>query len=125
VASRRGGTVAATGLSLYDYRLEVIPPHSTLRLTVHNPPCRYQADAFYGRLIESFAGGARYNERRLDDTDGVRTANCVHCTWHPRPRRAEPAWVPNDAGSGVFARRSLNRNNGRERPVIPLERRLW
>ncbi len=55
---------------LYDYSLAVIPPHSTLVLTVNNPPCAYQADAFYGDLIVSFAGGVRYGERRLDDTDG-------------------------------------------------------
>ena len=41
-----------------------------MMLTVNNPPCAFQADAFYGDLIVSFAGGVRYNERRLDDTDG-------------------------------------------------------
>jgi hypothetical protein len=55
---------------LYDYSLAVIPPHSTMVLTVNNPPCAYQADAFYGDLIISFAGGVRYGDRRLDDTDG-------------------------------------------------------
>jgi hypothetical protein len=55
---------------LYDYRLAVIPPHSTLVLEVNNPPCAYQGDAFWGALIESFANGERYGERRLDDTDG-------------------------------------------------------
>jgi hypothetical protein len=68
---------------LFDYTLTVIPPNSTLTLQVNNPPCKYQADAFYGPLIESFWGGVRYGPRRLDDTDGVRTEQCVRC--HPLP----------------------------------------
>jgi hypothetical protein len=63
---------------LYDYRLAVIPPNSTLVLTVNNPPCAYQGDAFWGDLIESFAGGIRYGERRLDDTDGHGNQWCQH-----------------------------------------------
>jgi hypothetical protein len=62
---------------LYDYALAVIPPNSTLTLVVNNPTCAYQGDAFYGSLIASFAGGARYNERRLDDTESVRRPFCV------------------------------------------------
>jgi hypothetical protein len=62
---------------LYDYALAVIPPNSSLTLTVNNPPCAYQADAFYGNLIVSFAGGVRYNERRLDDTMGNGHNFCV------------------------------------------------
>jgi hypothetical protein len=62
---------------LYDYALAVIPPNSTLTLTVNNPPCAFQADAFYGDLIVSFAGGVRYNERRLDDTLGNGHNFCV------------------------------------------------
>ena len=69
---------------LYDYRLAVIPPNSTLTLTVNNPPCRYQGDAFYGPLIESFAGGVRYGERRLDDTNGVNRERCIRCNPGPR-----------------------------------------
>ena len=62
---------------LYDYALAVIPPNSTLTLVVNNPTCAYQGDAFYGPLIPSFAGGVRYNERRLDDTDSVNRPVCV------------------------------------------------
>jgi hypothetical protein len=68
---------------LYDYRLAVIPPNSTLTLTVNNPSCRYQGDAFYGSLIESFAGGVRYGERRLDDTNGVNQERCKRCNPGP------------------------------------------
>lgn len=68
---------------LYDYRLAVIPPNSTLTLTVNNPSCSYQGDAFDGNLIESFAGGVRYGERRLDDTDGVNRALCIRCNPGP------------------------------------------
>ena len=54
-------------------------------LTVNNPPCGYQGDAFYGDLIVSFAGGVRYGVRRLDDTDGVNHQYCVPVVC-PRPR---------------------------------------
>jgi hypothetical protein len=64
---------------LYDYRLAVIPPNSTLTLTVDNPPCAYQTDAFRGALIESFAGGVRYGPRLLTDSDGVNPTLCQHC----------------------------------------------
>ena len=41
---------------LYDYRLVVIPPNSTLTLTANNPPCAFQSDAFYGALIRVLCG---------------------------------------------------------------------
>jgi hypothetical protein len=62
---------------LYDYQLAVIPPNSTLTLTVNNPTCAYQADAFWGDILYSFAGGQRYGARRLDDTDGNGHNWCV------------------------------------------------
>jgi hypothetical protein len=62
---------------LYDYALAVIPPHSSLTLTVNNPTCAYQADAFYGNLIVSFAGGVRYGSRLLDDTVGHDNNYCT------------------------------------------------
>jgi hypothetical protein len=55
---------------LYDYALAVIPPNSSLVLRVNNPPCAFQADAFYGEILYSFAGGVRYGSRLLDDTFG-------------------------------------------------------
>jgi hypothetical protein len=62
--------------TLYDYALAVIPPNSSLTLTVNVPSCAYEADAFYGDLIVSFAGGVRYNERLLDSADGNGTNYC-------------------------------------------------
>ncbi len=64
---------------LYDYRLAVIPPNSTLVLTVNNPTCAFQSDAFYGPLLESFAGGGRYDKRRLDDDLGNAGRPCSIC----------------------------------------------
>jgi hypothetical protein len=64
---------------LYDYELAVIPPNSTLTLTASNPSCAYQADAFYGNLITSFAGGVRYGSRLLDDIHGNGTNYCNPC----------------------------------------------
>ena len=71
---------------LYDYQLAVIPPNSTLVLTVDTPPCAYQADGFYGNIIYSFAGGVRYNERKLDYYHGNGTNYCtLRCILTPTP----------------------------------------
>ena len=75
---------------LYDYRLAVIPPNSTLVLTVNNPPCAYQGDAFWGDILYSFAGGVRYGERRLDDTDGGGTNYCVRVCPTPTVVKGDP-----------------------------------
>jgi len=66
---------------LFDYTLAVIPPNSSLSFTVDNPPCAYQADAVYGDLLLSFAGGVRYGVRVLASTpDGDGTNYCtLHC----------------------------------------------
>lgn len=50
---------------LYDYHLTVIAPNTTLTLTVNNPPCASQADAFYGSILYSLAGDVRYGSRLL------------------------------------------------------------
>ncbi len=71
---------------LYDYSLAVIPPNSTLVLTVNNPPCAFQADAFYGNLITSFAGGVRYGSRLLDDVNGNGNNYCDHGCPTPQPQ---------------------------------------
>ena len=79
---------------LYDYTLAVIPPNSSLTLTVHNPPCAYQADAFYGDLIVSFAGGVRYGSRLLDDASGHDNAYCPQACLTPLPTATLPGPVP-------------------------------
>jgi hypothetical protein len=79
---------------LYDYQLAVIGPNSTLDLSVSNPPCAYQGDAFWGELIVSFQGGVRYGERRLDDTDGVNTQFCVRQTPTGTPAAGTETPVP-------------------------------
>ncbi len=71
---------------LYDYSLAVIPPNSTLVLTVNNPTCAFQADAFYGNLLTSFAGGVRYGSRLLDDTNGNGNNYCDHGCPTPQPQ---------------------------------------
>jgi hypothetical protein len=71
---------------LFDYVLAVIPPNSTLQLTVDNPSCAYQADAFYGAINYSFAGGVRYASRLLDAFHGNGTSFCsLHCESTPTP----------------------------------------
>jgi hypothetical protein len=79
---------------LYDYRLAVIPPNSMLLLTVANPTCAYQADAFWGDILYSFAGGQRYGPRRLDDSDGLGTNYCKPVCGSPPAATATPARLP-------------------------------
>ena len=66
---------------IFDYKVAVIPPSSTLTLTVNNPPCAFQSDSFYGEMIFSFAGGVRYGSRRL----GGNTSGGAFCTVHCLP----------------------------------------
>ena len=60
---------------LYDYRLAVIPPNSTLTLSALIPTCAYQAYAFYGSLLESFSAGG-YGSRQLGTVSGNGTNYC-------------------------------------------------
>ncbi len=83
---------------LYDHTAATIAPNSTLELSVSNPPCAYQADAFWGAVIPSFAGGQRYGQRRLADSNGG-TDYCgtVQPSATPSPTdtpRATPTLVP-------------------------------
>ena len=86
---------------LYDYRLAIIPPNSTLVLTVNNPPCAYQADAFYGDLLYSFAGGVRYGERLLDDTKGNGNNYCTTQCPGPIPPTNTPTHTPTRTPTSV------------------------
>jgi hypothetical protein len=43
---------------------------------VSEPPCKYQADAFYGSLLQSFANGVRYGSRLLQ---AVHTGGPDYC----------------------------------------------
>jgi hypothetical protein len=80
---------------LYDYRLAVIPPHSTLTLVVNNPTCAFQSDAFYGPLLASFAGGVRYDRRRLADDSGNAGVPCpVNLTATPTGTPPPPTATP-------------------------------
>jgi hypothetical protein len=68
---------------LYDYRLAVIPPNSTLTLTVNNPPCSFQVDAFWGDILYSL-NGQRYGQRLLQDEVHMNGGYCtVHCNVPP------------------------------------------
>jgi hypothetical protein len=93
---------------LYNYVLAVIPPGSALTLTVANPPCAFQVDAFWGPVLFSL-NGQRYGSRLLDDVSrtnsGYCTPRCVppspppgppavlvgHVTWEGRPAQPDPA----------------------------------
>ena len=78
---------------LYDYQLAVIRPGKTVVLTVDNPPCAYQVDAFYGDINYSFVGGARYGTRLLDAFHGNGDSFCAfHCvsTATPTPTPTPP-----------------------------------
>ncbi|MGH3638416.1 MAG: hypothetical protein ACRDUX_05235 [Mycobacterium sp.] len=88
---------------IFDYVLGVVPANSTLTLTVDNPPCAYQADAFYGDLLLSFANGVRYGSRLLAYFHGGSTSYCsLQCvtpvpTWTSTPTKtATPTKTPTD-----------------------------
>ena len=69
---------------IFDYEVAVIGPNSTLTLTVTNPPCMFQSDAVYGDVLFSFAGGVRYDTRKLDYFQGTGTNYCtLHCLATP------------------------------------------
>jgi hypothetical protein len=79
---------------LFAYQLAIIPPKSSITLTVNNPPCAYQSDAFYGDMIFSFAGGVRYGARILGSFHGGGTNYCtLHCQPTPPPTAASTPTV--------------------------------
>ncbi len=84
---------------LYDYALAVIPPNSTLTLQVANPTCAFQADAFYGDILTSFAGGVRYGSRLLDDTTGNGHNWCTQQCVTPGPTATLPGPVPSSTAT--------------------------
>jgi hypothetical protein len=47
-----------------------LAPGGTITLSAILPPCAWQADAFTGPIITSFAGGVRYGPRLLDFESG-------------------------------------------------------
>jgi len=68
---------------LYDYQLTIIPPNSQLTLTVNNPSCSYQVDAFYGDILYSL-NGQRYGDRLLQDEVHYNGGYCqVQCNVQP------------------------------------------
>jgi len=98
---------------LYDYEQAVIAPNTTLTLAVDNPPCAYQADAFYGDILYSFAGGVRYSERLLDDTGPL--------------RQLLPEYLPRHAGNHADAPTDLrgrHADTGRHPGLHPRHRLL-
>ena len=73
---------------LFDSEITTIQPKSTVKLRVEVPECNYQIDLFYGELIESFEGGVRYGDRKLDSEHVNQGAFCEE---EPEP---EPTPTP-------------------------------
>lgn len=86
---------------IFDYRQTVIGPNGTKTLTVNNPPCAFQSDAFYGDVIFSFAGGVRYGSRILASN----TAGGGFCTLHCLPT---PTNTPTNAPSNTPTKTPTN-----------------
>ena len=86
---------------LYDYSLDVIPPQSAMTLTLSLPPCAYDTDAFYGPIIASFAGGARYGTRLLATTASVGLDYCP--CGSPTPVPPQPTATPEEATATPIA----------------------
>jgi hypothetical protein len=51
---------------LFDSDTGAVGAKNQLDLSVGLPGCQYQIDLFCGDVIQSFAGGVRYNDRKLD-----------------------------------------------------------
>jgi len=51
---------------LFDLDTGTVGAKSKMGLSVDLPGCQYQIDLFCGNVIQSFAGGVRYNDRKLD-----------------------------------------------------------
>lgn len=61
---------------LFSFQTAVILPGQTLNLRVTLPGCKAQIDLFYGALIQSFSGNARYGTRLL----AYRHVGKTYCT---------------------------------------------
>lgn len=87
--------------TLFDSSTTIIKPGETITLTVTVPACASQLDLFYGDLITSFAGGARYGVRLLDALHINGTQYCNLCT-DPNPARdlkhEQSKLIANDTG---------------------------
>ncbi len=62
---------------LFDSDTGTVSPGHNLNLAVDLPGCQYQIDLFCGPVITSFAGGVRYNDRKLDYAHKTTGQFCV------------------------------------------------
>jgi hypothetical protein len=101
---------------LFSFKTAVILPGQTLNLSVALPGCKAQIDLFYGSLLQSFSGNARYGTRLLAYRHVGRnyctlpTGNqgCTPGYW----KNHEQAWAvtgysPNQIISTVFSNATL------------------
>jgi hypothetical protein len=68
---------------LFDYEQRTLEPGETANLSAQLPSCSWQADAFYGEVLHSLAGGARYGERLLGDEESHGQPYCNLSTSTP------------------------------------------
>ncbi|MEO8601610.1 MAG: hypothetical protein ABI629_03435 [bacterium] len=94
---------------LFNYRLTVVGPGSTVTLAVTPPPCKYQADVFFGSLLQSFANNVRYGSRLLQAVHAGSADYCtLRCvtpvpTWTSTPTRTATSTVTRTATSTATA----------------------
>jgi hypothetical protein len=83
IAAYQGSQSDIENQTLYSGVTAQLGPGGTITLYANLPPCSYQADAFFGPIITSFAGGVRYaNDNRLLGFTGEDRGNCdiLGCT---------------------------------------------
>jgi hypothetical protein len=73
---------------LYDFEEYLLAPGETRQLSADLPDCAYQADAFWGPVIQSFRGGVRYGPRLIDDI--VRNGNWCRYGGSVEPPSKQP-----------------------------------
>ncbi len=77
---------------LFDYEQRTLEPGESANLSAQLPSCSWQADAFYGEVLTSLAGGARYGERLLGDEESHGQPYCDLST--PTPAVPTNTTVP-------------------------------
>jgi hypothetical protein len=91
-----------TTQSLYDNESRRIGPSSSVTLNASLPTCAYQADLFYGDLIQVFASNVYYGDRKIDAKVAM---NSGYCHQQPQPQTAKITLIKtvinNDGGTNT------------------------
>jgi hypothetical protein len=76
--------------TLFDFEQRVLAPGESATLWADLPDCAWQADAFWGEVIQSFSSSVRYGPRRLGDESSHGVPFCDTTTATPVPPTETP-----------------------------------